>query len=185
MSRIRHSFIALIAIASAVPAFAAEKEAKKELTATLTSAQESYKLDAAQSGADFRKKLDPKNGNAPKASKVDLKLTLTNNTEKEIKFNYGGDETTIKFTLKGEGAVTIEPMMAMTMEYRMGNPTTIAPGKTFEIPIKSLAGGMRGVSQLSYFTEAGDYTLTATFHYNEGETPKTLTSDELKIKVTK
>jgi hypothetical protein len=182
MSRIRYSLIAAIALCSALPAFAADK---KEFTAALTSNKDSYALNPNQSGEKFRKTLDPKSGKAPAASKVDLKLTLTNNTDKEIKFNYGGDETSINFILKGEGAVTFTPLIAMTMEYRGGNPTTIAPGKSFEIPITSLSGGARGISELSYFTEPGDYTLTAVFHYIQGEAPMTLTSDELKIKVTK
>jgi hypothetical protein len=182
MSRIRLAIVTAVALLSAAPALAADKKA---VEAKLTSAKETYSLNAAQSGEAFRKAMKDQNARPQPASKVDLKFTITNNTEKDFTFDYGGDATQIKFTLKGPGAITVEPAIAMTMEFRMGTPTTIKPGKSFEIPISALAGGARGISQLSFFTEPGDYTLSATLHYTQGENPAQLTSDELKFKVEK
>jgi hypothetical protein len=158
------------------------------LTATLVSNKDSYPLNAAQSGEEFRKslkELDKAPQGAPAASKVDLTLEIKNPTDLPIVISLGGDESQVTFTLTGEGAVTVTPNVAMTMDFRQGTATTIQPGKTHSITLSSLAGGSRGISQMSYFTEAGDYKLSATLRAASGEKQVMVASGPITIKVVK
>jgi hypothetical protein len=164
---------------------AAFAEDKVPLTATLTSNKESYALDPAQTGDAFNASLKEPRGRKPAASKVDLTFKITNNSDTEKKLNIGGDSSRFEFTLEGPGAVTVENMVMMTREFRMGEEVTIAPGKSHEIKLSSLAGGMRGMTKLSYFTEAGDYKLSATLIANVGETQLKIATDAITIKITK
>jgi hypothetical protein len=173
-----NSTLAILAILGATPALAAEKPA---LTAVLKSNKDSYPPTASVSSkgpGDRRARL-------PAASNVDLTLTLTNNSDKEISFNFGGDESQFHFTLKGEGAVTLKPDVAMTEEFRSGKPTAIAAGKSLDIPITSLAGGQRNMTELSYFSKAGDYELSVVLATNANNGNLKLTTDPIKIKVIK
>ena len=182
--------VALPILALATLATAADPQSKPaiSLTATLVSNKDSYPLVPAQSGEDFRKTLknlekSPKG--APPASKVDLTLRIDNPTDKPITISLGGDESQVTFNLTGEGAVTVDNMVAMTMEFRSGTPVTIQPGKSHEIPLTSLAGGSRGIGKMSYFTEAGDFKLSATLIAAMGDKQLTITSDAIAIKIVK
>jgi hypothetical protein len=75
----------------------------------------------------------------------------------------------MQLALTGPGAVTVENMVAMTMEFRIGAPVNLAPGQSHDIKISSLAFGMRGITQYAYWTEPGDYTLAATLVYGQGD----------------
>jgi hypothetical protein len=143
-----------------------------------------YPLNPDQSGEAFRKSLAG-NGKKPPASKVGLALRVTNPTDHDIVLNWGGDDSNISLTLTGEGAVTVADTVPMTREFRTGKATTIGPGKSFDIALDSLSGGLRGVSQLSWFTEVGEYRLSATLTYAVGESQTKVVSDPITIKVTK
>lgn len=159
-------------------------EDKVPLTAALKSMKESYTLDPAQTGDAFKATLKEK-GRHPAPSKVDIAFIITNNSDKEITLNLGGDSSRYEFKLEGPGAVTVENMIPMTREFRMGTPVTIAPGKTYEQRFGNLSAGMRGMTQYSYFTEAGDYKLSATLICNNGEKQEKIVADAITIKVTK
>jgi hypothetical protein len=75
--------------------------------------------------------------------------------------------------LKGKDAVN-EALkgIAFTLEFRVPKSTTLAPGKSVEIPIKTLSYGMRGASHRSYWIEPGEYTLTATYQTAVSPAPK-------------
>lgn len=178
---LRRTLALTVALLVTSAAFAEDKVA---LTAKLTSNKESYELDPAQTGDGFKEALKAK-GRKPAASKVDLTFTITNNSDAEQKIVIGGDSSRFEFTLEGPGAVTVENMIPMTREYRMGQEVAIAPGKSHEIKLNSLAGGMRGMTKMSYFTEAGDYKLSATLITNVGEKQLKIAADALTIKVTK
>jgi len=175
---------------TATAAFAAEPSTPKDATlkATLTSKKESYVLDPAQQGEAFRKKIaDAKEkGEAmPKPPAVEMVLTVTNTGKKDITLQIGGDESRIMLALEGKGAVSVQTNMMMTMDYRMGTPTKLAPGKSTEIKITSLAYGTRNISDYAYWTEPGEYTLTATLTAQtpEQEQGVTIVSEPLKVKV--
>ncbi len=186
-SPIRLGVLALFALSSlAIGADPAPKEITAGLTAKLVNNKESYTLNADQSGQAFRDALKKNRGKAPATPAVDCVLTLTNTSDKPVTLNLGGDATQITLKLEGPGAVTIENVAPMTMEFRNGAPTVIAPGKSLDIKISNLSFGMRGISQSAYWTEPGDYTLTATWNQsNEDNTKIVVTSDAAKVKVTK
>jgi hypothetical protein len=159
------------------------------LTATLIANQDTYPLERAKSGKLFRDELDQlKNarggGRLPAPPNVDLTLRITNTTEQNVTITTGGDDSQIGLKLEGPGAVTMENMVAMTMEFRIGKPVTIAPGKSFDIKVTSLAFGMRGISQYAYWTELGEYTMTTTLTYGTmDEKQGKVTSEPVKLKV--
>jgi hypothetical protein len=160
------------------------------LTAAIVVNKDSYVLNAAQSGKAFRDQIGGANnarggGRLPAPPAVDLTFRITNTSEKPVTITIGGDESHMNLALAGQGAITVDNIVPMTMDYRMGNPTTIAPGKTYEMKIASLSFGTRGISKFAYWTEAGDYTITATLTYGLGEKQGTVTSGAAKVKVTK
>jgi len=151
------------------PAAADEKPgAKSSLEAKLViknNKDATYQMEAGKSGDEFAKKL--KEGGLmaepPAPPKVDMELVITNTGKKMIVIPLGSDSSQMNLTLDGPGAVTVAYMQMHTMEMRLGNPTKIEPGKSLTIPITQLAHGNRGDSMASYWTKAGEYTLTASY----------------------
>jgi hypothetical protein len=144
------------------------KPADLPMKARLVAKNDTYKIDLeGKTGEEFRRLLSDaeKAGKAPPAPMVDLVLELTNAGDQEVKFWTEGDPVEIQLELKGpeHGAVTIAPKMALTADFRIPKVMTLAPGKTYEIPIKTLQHGFRGISKTSYWTEPGDYTLIARY----------------------
>jgi hypothetical protein len=128
---------------------------------------------------------------------VDLALELKNTGDKDIQIWISGDPTMIDLKLDGPGAVSVAPRRAFTQEFRIPKAVSLAPGKTYSMEIKSLSFGFRNQSQFAYWTEPGDYTLTASFKTAVSPTPKgaketgekgfgqvTVTSAPVKIMVT-
>ena len=173
--------VALVASAGGADLIAVSKPAPG-LTTTLVSAKDSYPLDPAQSGEAFRKSLAG-NGRKPAASKVDLTLRVNNPTDHAITFSYGGDDSNITFNLEGPGATTVQNNVMMTREFRPSEAITLKPGETHAIKIASLAGGLRGVSQMTYFTEPGDYKLSATLTCVVGEVQVKIKTEAIAFKV--
>ncbi len=116
---------------------------------------------------------------SPPRVDVDLVLEVKNTSDKEIKIwivgdlrdekpQNGGDYVTLKLDLQGPGALTLPGLQRFTTP-ATPPPTVhaIAPGKTWSLPITSLCHGTHGIAtmsaQRSCWTQAGEYTLTATF----------------------
>ena len=57
--------------------------------------------------------------------------------------------------LKGKGALNLEPLGPITLEFRLPKAAEIAAGKTFDIPLKSLTSGFRGRSHDCVLDRAG------------------------------
>jgi hypothetical protein len=146
------------------------------LEAKLVVKKDTYTLDLGgktpEQYRDAAKKMPPK-------VDVDLVLELKNTSDKDIKIwivgdlrdekhQDGGDYVTLKLDLQGPGAVN-GPVHEVHKTPFTPPPTVhaIAPGKTWELPITTLSYGTHGVahfsSQRSCWTQAGGYTLTATF----------------------
>ncbi|HVK18387.1 MAG TPA: hypothetical protein VM533_15735 [Fimbriiglobus sp.] len=99
----------------------------------------------------------------PKPPEVALKVVVKNTGDKLLQVWAKGDPVVLTLELKGEGAVNLEPRLAFTREFRIPEAVEVAPGKSLEIPVKSLTSGFRGQSNYSYWTKPGEYTLVATF----------------------
>ncbi|MBI5724921.1 MAG: hypothetical protein HZA50_13255 [Planctomycetes bacterium] len=162
------------------------------LEAKLILKKDEYKLDPNQSGEEFAKKLKNPAGpgkRPPSPPEVEMVFELTNTGKKTVTVPLGSDASSLDLTLEGPGAVTIGYVQMRTMEYRMGKPTIIEPGKSMTIPIAKLLHGMRGDANASYWTAAGTYTLTASYTAPiEGlglkeEQRATITAAPVKIKV--
>jgi hypothetical protein len=141
----------------------------------LVAKKATYQLDLGGKTADeFRKQLQEaeKSGKSPPPPAVDLVLELKNTGTKDVQVKLDGDDSRIILHLKGKGAVSIEPRKAFTQEFRNGRVVTLAPGKSESIKIKSLDYGFRGVAQQAYWTEAGEYSLAASYHLPVAPAPK-------------
>jgi hypothetical protein len=159
------------------------------LTAAIVINKDTYAIPAGQAGKEFRDRLTAANAargmaRLPQPPAIDLSFRITNTTNAAVTITYGGDESQMNLNLQGPGAVTVDNNVAMTMEFRMGKPVTLAAGKSYDIKISSLAFGTRGISKYAYFTEPGEYTVTATLTYGNGEKQGTLASGPAKFKVT-
>jgi hypothetical protein len=167
------------------------------VTAKLVAKKTTYSLDlGGKTGEEFRKLLKDaeKGGRLPAAPAVEMTLELTNTTDKEIKIWTGGDPVQIDLKLAGPGAVNAMPLLAFTTEFRGPVATSLAPGKSLSVPITKLQYGFRGASNMSYWTEPGEYKLTASYKSgiqpppkgskeNEGFGLATITAEPITIKV--
>jgi hypothetical protein len=167
--------------------------------AKLLAKKSTYPLDLGGKTADeFRQAIKDAAtaGRYPPAPVVDLVLELRNTGDKELQIWVSGDPVRLMLDLKGKGALneTLKGI-AFPQIFYMPKARTLAPGKSIEIPIKSLQYGMRGLANRSYWLEPGDYTLTATYSTGVSPAPKgsapamngfgkvALTTGPLKLKV--
>jgi hypothetical protein len=144
-----------------------EKPADLPVKAKLVAKTSTYKLDLGGKTADeFRTFLKENlgTGKLPPAPAVELTLELTNTSDKDVQIWTRGDPVTVTLDLKGPGAETVTPRQAFTRIFHVPVPMTLAPGKTFSVPITSLSHGFRGIAQRSYWTAPGEYKLSATFN---------------------
>jgi len=199
------SAFSLFAIAIAIsPAIADEPKTGSvspkgtPLKATIEAKATKYALDLGGMSSDDYEKMLAEAGKgkirAPKAPAVELTLVITNTSENAIQIWKTGDPVTLEFQLTGPGVKQIEPPLAMTMEFRIPVAVEIAAGKTLELPIASLSGGMRGISKSTYWTKPGEYELAAVLKTGVSPAPEgskkqegfgivTITSAPIKLTV--
>lgn len=125
-------------------------------TGGLTPAEYKKRVDAAANAKEF-------GGRPPAAPAVELAVEVKNTSDKPVQVWVKGDPVVLELTAKGPGAVNLTPLLAFTQEFRLPTAVEVGPGKTHTIPVKSLVSGFRGASRYSYWTEPGEYELTATF----------------------
>ena len=151
-----------------VPVIAADEPAKKPAAGPLTveiTGKDSYPLDL--NGATPKEYMDGIRAAAkgdkqpPPPPAVDLKVVVKNTGEEDVLVYKSGDPFTIELTIAGKGSKNIDPPVIMTREFRIPEHEELGPGATISFPIEKLASGMRGMSIFSYWTDAGEYTLTA------------------------
>jgi hypothetical protein len=87
---------------------------------------------------------------------VDLALTLRNTTGQPLRVWVAGPQTELRLDLRGPGAVSLPARGSVE---QAPQAVTLRPGEEYAIPITSLRDGRRWW----YWTEPGDYTLTAQF----------------------
>ncbi len=146
-----------------------KKEAKPEdlpVKAKLVAKKATYTLDlGGKTGEEYRKMLKDaeKGGRMPAPPAVDLVLEITNTSDQDVKIWSGGDPVMLSLALAGPSAINAKPLLAFTTDFRGPTATTLAPGKSLSIPITKLAYGFRGAAAMSFWTEPGEYKLTATY----------------------
>jgi hypothetical protein len=144
---------------------------------------------------DFRKQLDKlaedqKNkkgglGPLPPAPAVDLLLKITNTSKDDVTVHLGGTANVWTFELKGPHVVTLVNTAPMPALIILPRAVTLKPGESFDVPVTKLMDGRRGASRLLYWTEPGEYTLSATYQLTDakGTATRLLKSETVKITV--
>lgn len=130
-------------------------------------------------------KKNPFGPKLPNPPTVDLVLQIVNNSKEDQVIWVGGDPNQITLELKGPGVTTVTPSLAFTLELRLSKQVTLAPGKHYEIPVTRFADGFRSSSRWIYWTEPGEYTISAQYQLANGpeEKGKVLKSEPVKLKV--
>jgi hypothetical protein len=164
----------------------------------LLARKDTYPLDLqGKTPQQFRKFLeeiaaDARKGkqrdDVPAAPAVDIVLDLRNTSDHEVEVWLGGDDTTLTLELKGPGAASTPYVVYVTADLRGSRPFKLPPGGHISRVIRTLEDGFRGTGHRWFWTEAGDYTLTATCELGSPSLKKgagpVLTSAPLPLKVT-
>src|SRR5262249_21338074 len=149
-----------------------EKKPEGPVTLKIVAKTDKYKFDGGgKTPAEYKKHLeelakDKKGGlrAAPKPPAVDLVLELTKTSKEEVTIYVAGDANVYTFELTGgDGVMTMNSGLAFTADFRLPKAVTLAPGKSYEIPVKQLSDGNRGAARNVYWTSPGDYKLSATY----------------------
>jgi hypothetical protein len=166
--------------------------------ARLESRKAGYTLDLAGMTAEqFRKLVRDADttGSYPPAPSVDLVLSLHNGGDKDVDVRVGGTTTIVTLDLTGPGALSVPLKLQITSKIVIApRVVTLKPGQSETIPITSLSYGFKG-SHRAYWTEPGEYTLSASYKTAVSPAPKgstdagngfgsvTITSAPIKVKV--
>jgi hypothetical protein len=186
---------ALALFALAVPLRAEEKaKGAGPLELKVVAKKDTYAWDAGgKTPKEFKKLLDDlaeaikqgKDVKLPEPPAVDLVLQVVNTGKEEVTAYVAGDTNVFTLELKGPGVASLAPQLAFTADFRLPKAVTLAPGKSYDVPLKRLVDGFRGASRYVYWTEPGEYTLTATYQLSDADGGKgaLLKSAPVKIKV--
>ncbi|QJX00806.1 hypothetical protein [Frigoriglobus tundricola] len=190
-------FLLVLTVFAHAPTGSAEDRAPESpVTLKLVAKTDTYAFDGSgKTTAEYKAALEEtartlekgERANPPKPLTVDLVLQFTNTSKEEVTIHVRGDANVYTFELKGgAGVVTMKNPVAFTEEFRLPRPVTLAPGKSYEIPVKTFADGRRGLSRLLFWTGPGEYTLSAkyTLADKDGGKAAELTSEPVKITVT-
>jgi hypothetical protein len=159
----------------------------------LVAKKDKYAIDlGGLTPAEYSKQIQLETKTVP-PPEVDFILELKNTGTEPLTIARS-DLKGFELELKGEGALTVSRRWAGAI-----NPSTkltLEAGKTHTWPIKQLsslfnggkAAGGEGSQIKYYWTQPGEYTLTAKYHYqlpmgNAYSIPAILTSASIKIKV--
>src|SRR5262249_42869933 len=145
------------------------------LEVRLVAKKGTYTLDlGGKTPEQFRKLLH--DGPRPASPEVDLVLEFRNTGDKEIKFLVGGANPDIPLLLQlhGHGAVNVSlPALMSDTPIVPPESVSLAPGKSYALPIKSLMTKNLGRDgSASYWTEPGEYKLIATYQTAVSPAPK-------------
>lgn len=127
-----------------------------------------HRLDRnGRSESDYIQHLEQakKTGTLPPAPQVDLIFELQNTSDREMQIAVGGDACgSLALHLKGPGVIAIQGRSAdQKDEFRPSAIVKLAPGGTHRWTFRELdCSNPRDTSRL-YWTQAGEYLLTAGF----------------------
>lgn len=152
---------------------------RDQLKAKLVATKTTFTLDlAGLTSADYKRALvENDHGKLPPTPTVTMALELTNTSNKDVHVWIGGVEDLI-MELKGPGAV----LAPWRSQNKLGpravppqlEPILLAPGKSHSLSISYLFDRREGNSWGShwYWTEPGDYTLSASLTTALNASPK-------------
>jgi hypothetical protein len=147
--------------------------------------QATYRLDlAGKTPEDFERlareaaKLLVDQTVYPPTPKVDLLLEIHNTGTQDMKVLLGGSMHGILIEVDGPGAVNFTPRVPVVAMVFPPDEIALAPGASHSLPMNALphpatAGGL----SLAYWTQPGEYTLTA--HWSAGISPCPRGSEEI------
>jgi hypothetical protein len=161
--------------------------------ARIVTKKTSYKLDLGGSTAEEYRKA-AKQGTA-RAIPVEMELVITNGTKNTVRVRVSGAVPKLTLKLEGTGAVDSKDPTVTKGPLRYQE---LKPGQKVSIPINSLLSyqGSKGGTIRHYWTEPGEYKLSASFYTSldldwKGGGPKgklnytTLQAPAITIKVEK
>jgi hypothetical protein len=173
-----------------------DKNDEGPVTLKVVAKKDTYTWDAGgKTPKEFQRELDElaeamkKNPRPPiklpNPPTVDLTLEMVNTGKEEVTIYVGGDANVYTLELKGPGVKDMAGPLALTADFRFPKAIKLAPGKSYEIPLTTLKDGFRGVSRNLYWTEPGEYTLSATYQLSDdkGGKGKLIKSEPVKLKV--
>jgi hypothetical protein len=170
------------------------------LEATVKVNKAAYTLDlGGKTPEEFRKMIKKRleAGERIPAPAVDLVLIVRNTSDKDVDLRVSGDFVQVRLELRGPGVLNVRPVQAFDSDIRLGRRSILQPGKSFDFPITSLTHGFRGMSDFTYWSAPGGYTLTVSLHTEILPAPKgaregeqgfgrvTLTAPPVKLRVKK
>lgn len=185
-----------LALAVAPGASADDKKPTSPLVLKLVAKTDTYKFDGGgKTPAEFKKLLEDiaaqqKGGKIaapPKPPTVDLVLRIENPTKDDVTIFIGGDVNVATLELTGgTGVVTAPAAVALTADFKLPKAVKLEAGKSYDIPVKQLSDGLRGVSRNVYWTGPGEYKLAARYQLatEDGGKSTELKSEPIKITVT-
>jgi hypothetical protein len=173
MSRTLLRFLAVAPVfAIALPAQGQENKEKKSqatgpVEARLIANKDSYTLDLGGLTVDeYGKKVQDAAAtgvNAPPPPKVSLTLELVNTGTQDVQLRVFGTVNVVTLQLTGPGAAGVTRKGPQPRFLIAPKIVTLAPGKSVQVPITSLAYGLRGLTHGAYWTAPGEYRLTASY----------------------
>jgi Tol biopolymer transport system component len=180
---------------------AARQAQQSPLEARLVAGKATYALDlGGKTPEQYRKQIEDGKPTRtfPPSPAVALALEFRNTADHAVTFLIGPDGSEPILRLEGKGAVNVS--LGFNVSGRRSRPpmeVKLAPKETYRWPIKSLTSLSFTQEQWqAYWTEPGEYTLTATCHTAVSPAPKgtkdqgngfgrvVITSAPLKLTVT-
>ena len=172
-----------------------QADEKNPLELKIVAKKDAYTLDTGgKTSKEYQKMLEDiatamkkreKAPQPPRPPMIDLTLQIKNTTKADWFIYVEGDANVVALEVKGPGVIDLRPQLAFTADFRLPKQVKLEAGKTYEIQVKALADGFRGNSRWIYWTEAGEYTIGATYQLANGEGGKgpLLNAEPIKVKV--
>jgi hypothetical protein len=135
------------------------------VSAKLVAKKKTYKLDlGGMTPAKFRETVKAGGANLPQAPAVDLEVVITNNTKSDIRVRTTGAVPRMAVSVTGPNVVEARVVEPAAKGKTRVSYTVLRPGQSLTIPITRLSSLQVGRQTVRhYWTEPGEYTLTATF----------------------
>jgi hypothetical protein len=99
----------------------------------------------------------------PPPPMVNLGLEMRNTSDKEMHIQLGTEGSELQLDLQGPGAVSVPARDGLGEAFLTRDVVTLAPGEQYTLPIERLVYGSRDKVRYAYWTEPGEYTLTARY----------------------